>query len=254
MWHNHSLLSLACATDGLSSTLGKSSKAIRHICELQSQRRREVARELVVLRYNVTNCCVHGLKIRSHKRMQVLTSDNSDPSCEPHFRCFSTATSTNTAVQNNLRRWQCDRGLISTARRRLKVASSLSALKPKRIPKPDWVMHTQLLCWVEGWVTGRLSKEVASNLGLLPACTQWRGSVEAPVSPSWAVKSHPPMQEQQRKETSNSSFQKIYTISIYLYIFTSTHPFAWWHQICSGYFYMQVLDLTGLHPVFAKFI
>ena len=104
MLYNHPLLSLVCATDGLSSTLGKSSKAIRHICELQSQRRREVARELVVLRYNVTNCCVHGLKIRSHKRMQVLISDNSGPSCEPHFRCFSTATSTNTAVQNNLRR------------------------------------------------------------------------------------------------------------------------------------------------------
>ena len=103
MRYNHPLLSLACATEGLSSTLGESSKAIRHICELQSQRRREEARELVVLRYNVTNCCVHGLKIRSYNRIQVLIGDNSDPSCERHFRCFPTATSTNTAVQKKLR-------------------------------------------------------------------------------------------------------------------------------------------------------
>ena len=104
MRYNHSLLSLACATHGLSSTLGQSSKAIGHICELQSQRRREVARELVVLRYNVTNCCVHGLKIRSHKRMQVLITLTHNMNHTFGASHLSPATSTNTAVQNNLGR------------------------------------------------------------------------------------------------------------------------------------------------------
>lgn len=128
------LTQLACATHGLSSTLGQSSKAIGHICELQSQRRREVARELVVLRYNVTNCCVHGLKIRSHKRMQVLITLTHHMlltlsvllTCNFNKHCCSEQSRTLTMRP-------C---LISTARRRLKVASSLSALKPRGSQNP----------------------------------------------------------------------------------------------------------------------
>ena len=64
----------------------------------------------------------------------------------------------------------------------------LVCAQTKRIPKPDRVLHTQLLCWVEAAIAGGLSKEVTSNLGLT-ASTQRRGSVQAPVSPSGASQS-----------------------------------------------------------------
>ena len=40
----------------------------------------------------------------------------------------------------------------------------LVCAQTKRIPKPDRVLHTQLLCWVEAAIAGGLSKEVTSNL------------------------------------------------------------------------------------------
>ena len=64
----------------------------------------------------------------------------------------------------------------------------LVCAQSKRIPKPDRVLHTQLLCWVEAAIAGGLSKEVTSNLGLA-ASTQRRGSVQAPVPPSGASQS-----------------------------------------------------------------
>mmetsp|Transcript_108783 Transcript_108783/g.152069 ORF Transcript_108783/g.152069 Transcript_108783/m.152069 type:complete len:228 (+) Transcript_108783:392-1075(+) len=50
--------------DDLSTTkhwqLRQSSKAVWHICKLQSKRWRKVSWELVVLRYDVANCGIHG--------------------------------------------------------------------------------------------------------------------------------------------------------------------------------------------------
>ena len=65
----------------------------------------------------------------------------------------------------------------------------LVCAQTKRIPKSDWLLHAQLLCWVEAGIAGGLSsKEVTSNLGLT-ASTQRRSSVQAPVSPSGASQS-----------------------------------------------------------------
>ena len=65
----------------------------------------------------------------------------------------------------------------------------LVCAQTKRIPKSDWLLHAQLLCWVEAGIAGGLSsKEVTSNLGLT-ASTQRRSSVQAPVSPSRASQS-----------------------------------------------------------------
>ena len=43
----------------------------------------------------------------------------------------------------------------------------LVCAQTKRIPKSDWLLHAQLLCWVEAGIAGGLSsKEVTGNLGL----------------------------------------------------------------------------------------
>ena len=47
--------------------LGQSCKAVGHVGKFQTQRWRKVSWELVVLRDNVANCCIHGLNCCSNK-------------------------------------------------------------------------------------------------------------------------------------------------------------------------------------------
>ena len=98
----HMLLTIC--SKRLSSWLWQSCKAVWHICKLQSKRWRKVSWELVVFRYDVADCGIHGLDFCCF----ILIPNISRFCLAKHLTWGRTIR-------------PC---LISTARRRLKVASS----------------------------------------------------------------------------------------------------------------------------------
>ena len=120
--------------------LWQSRQSIRNIGELEAKRRCQKTRKFEVLRDNVTNGCIHGL---GTQRLKLLQSAEVFFMNLKDFNTLQIDLQSIKWVVSNVQTeiWSSGRltirpCLISTARRRLNVASSLSALSPKGSQKP----------------------------------------------------------------------------------------------------------------------